>query len=169
MRKWRKGYAVTEDGRIWSDRLGRVLHGAAVGRGYIVVHLSIGRFYVHRIVCEVFHGPSRGRVVNHKNGDRSDNHPQNLEWCTQAENLRHAREILGRHGGTRGEARPAAKLTEQDVLNIRLRYEAGETHRELAADYGIAIGNVGAITRGDAWKHVPGPVRRRKRRTPFRT
>ncbi len=33
--------------------------------------------------------------VNHKNGVKVDNHYQNLEWLTRAQNLCHSRNVLG--------------------------------------------------------------------------
>ena len=46
---------------------------------------------VHTLVL-LAHGPARpaGAVVNHRDGNRSNNHISNLEWCTPAENERHA-------------------------------------------------------------------------------
>lgn len=51
---------------------------------------------VHRVVCEAFHGPSLGLVVNHKNGDRQDNRASNLEWVSQSYNNWHSFAVLGR-------------------------------------------------------------------------
>lgn len=48
---------------------------------------SVG--WTHRIVCEAFHGsmPEGCRDVNHKDEDRTNNRPENLEWCTHQQNL----------------------------------------------------------------------------------
>lgn len=49
---------------------------------------------IHQLVCLTYHGPSPsdGRIYepNHKNGDKHDNRPENLEWCTRKENVQHA-------------------------------------------------------------------------------
>jgi len=47
---------------------------------------------VHEIICTAFHGPkpSDKHIVNHKDRDRSNNKPENLEWLTQLENVQHA-------------------------------------------------------------------------------
>lgn len=47
---------------------------------------------VHRLVMEAFDKKS-SQLVNHKNGIKTDNHLDNLEYCTYQENSRHAVDI----------------------------------------------------------------------------
>ena len=49
-------------------------------------------FVVHRLVMYVFRGapPTPSHVVNHMDGNRSNNHIENLVYATQAENIRHS-------------------------------------------------------------------------------
>ena len=48
-----------------------------------------GDVRVHQVVCTAFHGPSPDRhmVVDHINGNRCDNHPENLRWITREDNI----------------------------------------------------------------------------------
>lgn len=59
----------------------------------------------------------------------------------------------------KGAARPAAKLTEHDVKQIRQDAANGVKQVDLAAAYGISQGLVSGIVNGHRWKHVDGPIR----------
>lgn len=74
---------------------GRELSQATDRGGYKVVCLcrdgSAKSAKVHRIVAEAFIPKEHGRhCVNHIDGDKTNNSVENLEWCSQLENNRHA-------------------------------------------------------------------------------
>lgn len=80
--------------------------------------------------------------------------PAHLEAGTRSKNMAdcHAR------GRSRipvpvflGEANPAAKLTQEDVTQIRQRIARGERQRTIAADFGVSQTLVSAIKRGKVW------------------
>lgn len=85
------GYFASNFGRIFSTKSGNVMTLQDKPNGYIAIDLhSQGkhyREYVHRLVLSAFCGRPNQRVVNHINGDVSDNRLCNLEWVTQSENL----------------------------------------------------------------------------------
>lgn len=86
-------YLAGADGSIISKRSGRPLCQLRTGK-YLQVVLCEGehhRIGVHVAIAAAWYGPRPdGMVVNHKNGNRHDNRPENLEWVTQSENVQHA-------------------------------------------------------------------------------
>ena len=65
------------------------------GKGYLRVKLTTNnkskRIMLHRIIAEAFiPNPDNKPVVNHINHNIVDNRINNLEWCTQSENVLHA-------------------------------------------------------------------------------
>ena len=98
-------YRVYEDGTVMSNirKTAQVewheLHQGINTKGYHRVWLSFitnqkRAWRVHRLVAKCFLDPpdiSERNIINHKDGDKSNNHYSNLEWCTQAENMVHAK------------------------------------------------------------------------------
>lgn len=58
----------------------------------------------------------------------------------------------------RGEMNGFSKLTEAQVIAIRIEYAAGATQQQLADKYGVNQTLIGFIVRGISWKHVGGPI-----------
>lgn len=74
---------------------GRLLSPALDIKGYAVTRLRYETGYrkvrIHRLVAEAFHAnPDNLPQVNHKDGNKSNNHFSNLEWITNEHNLKHA-------------------------------------------------------------------------------
>ncbi len=84
-------------------RRGKLLTNYKAKSGYYVVNLSDGKkskqHYVHFLVAQAFLGVRQGRLtINHKDGNKLNNNVSNLEYCTYAENNRHAVEMgLNKH------------------------------------------------------------------------
>ncbi|MGX4886643.1 NUMOD4 motif-containing HNH endonuclease [Enterobacter kobei] len=97
-------YEACSSGEIRSvdrlDRFGRVRTGKQLklydhSHGYSSIGLcknGVKTYYlVHRIVASTFIGePPDGFVANHINGNKKDNRVENLEWCSMADNNKHA-------------------------------------------------------------------------------
>jgi hypothetical protein len=126
---------------------------AVVGAGYRNVHLMVdGKQFgalAHRLVWFHFYGPIPPTLtINHKNGQKGDNRPENLEVVTYAENTKHAYRtgLMDEHG----ERNPAAKLTNLEVAAIRVLYSnGGITQQKLADQFGVKFQQISKIVRGD--------------------
>ena len=91
-------YDVYEDGTVYSHIRNKVLSKKPNSYGYILYTLHIDgeikRILAHRLVAMLYLGlPSNYSelVINHKEGNKVNNHYSNLEWCTQDYNNYHAR------------------------------------------------------------------------------
>lgn len=124
--------------------------------GYLKRVLSKGgkgyNFTEHRLVALAFiENPLNKKTINHKNGIKTDNRVENLEWCTNQENIRHAVETgLKDHKGIKHHK---CKLTEEQVLEIR-KIGFSQTRTALSKKYGVCRNNILGIIRGNNWKHI---------------
>jgi hypothetical protein len=87
-------YSATEDGHIFSHKSGRNLTPRPLPKGYLRVNLvasdgGVKDFLIHRLVCAAYFGAS-DLDVNHKDCDKTNNAPSNLEWVSKSQNMQHA-------------------------------------------------------------------------------
>jgi HNH endonuclease/NUMOD4 motif len=160
-------YQVSSWGRIrrrgrLSTIPGIILQPHLNSNGYPRVTLVEGRRrrhrLVHRLVMEMFVGPCPARMeINHIDGDKTNNRLDNLEYCTHKENMSPAR-----HKGADkirvaqlGERNSSAKLSDQQVEEIKALYATGEwTYRALAARFGVGQSTIGDCIRGTRQKAI---------------
>lgn len=127
-------------------------------KGYWTCNLWIGGLvvteYVHRLVAAAFLGPCPdGKEVNHLDGDKSHNTPDNLEYVTRQENATHAARLGLK---ARGEGHGRARLTADAVREIRAaNLTVVGTADTLAQRFGVAPITIGKVHRRETWRHLP--------------
>lgn len=167
-------YSITNDGKVISEerivenvRKGktgttmrikeRVLKPSPDNDGYMKVVLckdgKCTSVPIHKLVANTFlEPPLDGQTqIRHKDGNPANNHKDNLEWGTPSQNA-HDRT---KHGTMHnGEKSCRAKLTNEQVLEIRKRASEGEKIAVINKDYDVAYGTITKIIYRQRWTHL---------------
>lgn len=91
-------YGIRRSGEVKNLKTGRILKPRVNRRGYgrVTLYNSEGSkdVAIHKLIAEQFcDGYQNGYDVNHKDGVKTNNYADNLEWCTRSDNIKHAYEI----------------------------------------------------------------------------
>lgn len=140
-------YRMSKEGLLYGPK-GK-LSPINVTSGYLSYSLSANGVVVtelaHRLMWMYFK-KTVPDVVNHIDGDKQNNKLQNLEGCTQLQNVHHA--IAAGRMNMRGSCNPQAKLNWQDVYWIR---GLKKTQRELAEIFNVSRAQIGLIKQHKRW------------------
>lgn len=160
---WPK-YSVSSHGRVRSLTTGAVMNPRITKDGYASYRLAIsGRaaqrnyreLYGHTLVLLAFKGPKptpRHQCRHHPDPTRTNNHVNNLQWGTPAENIADIPASKRKHRRwvpPPGEAHPNAKLTNAAALDILV---SAASARAMAEKYGVSLRTVYSIRKGEAWR-----------------
>ena len=138
---------------------GQIIHSDLNQKGYPQLRLyNSNKKYVrnqHRLVALAFIDNPEGLIeVNHIDHNKHNNHVDNLEWITRSDNIKHS--YIHRDPKTyKGSGNKNAKLTEEQVKNIRKEYKNNKiTYKELAYKNNVGVTLIGYIVNNKIWKHV---------------
>lgn len=133
------------------------------GRGYLYSKLSIGgvqkSLFIHKLVAEAFLENTENKPhVNHIDGNKINNKVENLEWCTHAENMRHAMRTGLNDGHSKfkeGNTNSNSKVTSEQVIEIRrLKTETKLSNYVIGNMFNIYESAVRKIATRQNWKHI---------------
>lgn len=120
--------------------------------GYFTIALVVNNktitTYLHRIIAEAFiANPYSDKVVNHKNGIKSDNRLVNLEWCTSSHNNQHAIDL-------RLRSPRSGHLNERSILQIREMVKQGVSNLVIAKLLGVPVSVINRFINGHSYKYL---------------
>lgn len=178
-------YSVANDGRIWSHprrqkysgrvRGGHFIKGGKSKNGYwAAIFCKDGprqNLLIHRVVAFAWLEPpaNSSMEVNHKDGNKDNNHPSNLEWCTPAENIRHAisKGLIVHTQAMRDALRVTQintgikkrALTDAQVDYLFSELFNGRTQKSLAKEFGLHVMTINNIVHGKTYRNKPACYR----------
>ncbi len=146
---------INEVGEVWAypvqtkwkrGKYGKFLQPRIESMGYWSISYRKA-IRVHRLLALTFiPNPLNLPEVNHKNGIKTDNRLENLEWCTHRKNIQHAAST-----GLLGQG----KLNAAKVKEIRGLYASGRfSMRGLGKKYGVDGGRITRIVNNKIWTEV---------------
>ena len=129
-------YAVSNTGKVKNVRTGKEIKQVENSSGYLTVGLcqneKKANFRVHRLVALTFiPNPKNKEDVNHIDGNKKNNHVDNLEWNTRKENDNHARKM-----GLKHDNKPV-KITDLENGETYVFFSISEGARYLNLNKGI--------------------------------
>ena len=159
-------YQASNYGRVKSIvRYKKMLKTSENTEGYLRVCLTDRNhkkhtIALHRIIAKTFlRLPNKDEQVNHINGDKKDNRVENLEWCTQSENMKHA---FMNNMIFRGKGKESQRAIEVNQYDLDGRFiKKWECIEDVRRELGISTKNIPRCCKGKSktaegyiWKYA---------------
>lgn len=151
-------YYATEDGHVYSGKTNKTISERMSNQGYMLINLSIDgickTYSVHRLIAITFiPNPFNLPEINHKNGKKTDNRIENLEWVDTSRNIKHAYQNNLIHPA-RGKDTKYGRFDESDVITIRKLYKDGKSQYKLAKIYNVTRSAIQQIVNNKTYVYV---------------
>ena len=160
-------YYVTENGDIINSKTQKTLKPITIS-GYYYVSILSKKKSIHSLVANAYLiKPDTKYEINHKDGNKLNNHVFNLEWVSHKENINHAyknnlvniseryktalnartkfKEKTGRH--------TSSKLTKEHVLEIKELLKQGMKQKDIAKMFNVSKMTITDIKNNKTWSH----------------
>jgi hypothetical protein len=125
--------------------------GTTTVRGYGQIESFKRKHYAHRASYEAFVGPiPEGMNVCHACDNVYCVNPAHLFLGTQKQNLE---DMVKKKRSTLGEKNPMAKLSAEDVKDIKYLLSTDVSSKFLALEYGVTTSAINLIKQGKRWNH----------------
>lgn len=149
-------YEVSDEGEVRSIyrglNTGRVLKPSvrAYGRRYVALckEGKVKNFSIARVVLAAFVGPANGRLALHNNDNPADDRLENLRYGTNQDNM--TDKVLHGHS-LKGHRHPKARLTEEEVRDVRKMLSCGLHPKDIAKQYGVSPETILGIKHRRNW------------------
>lgn len=150
---------VTENGNVFIKATGKEITPKNNGNGYLRIYIPKikKRFLLHRLVATAYvPNPDNKPQVNHIDGNKHNNSANNLEWCTNQENVSHFYETMNgkafkvdthseQYRTRKHSMAFKSKVTEKGLYGniLRLCYGKNMTIQQLEKEAGLSNGSIG--------------------------
>jgi len=155
MKKIDETYSINTQGAVLNVKRGKELKHSIMNTGYVRVTLYGKTKALHRLLAIAFiPNPDNHPVVNHIDGNKTNNNLDNLEWCSISYNQKHAyanKLRLPSGGSSGGVKHPRSKFNEQDILDIK-ELKKTHTNKQIAEQYDCHTSIIQRITSGKSYK-----------------
>lgn len=157
-------YYISNYGRVYSIYSNCLIRLRSNSNGYMYLCAynednSFTNIAIHRAVLETFNPINNCQLydVNHKDGNKSNNSLDNLEWVTRSQNVIHA---FNNGLSKRGSDHPNSIYTDQFIHLICKYLEEGKSGPEIISllesnySYRSLIKLISKIKTKKTWKHI---------------
>lgn len=153
-------FTVDELGNVYLTKSGRKLKPWVDKDGYLRCNTSFNgkncHIAPHRAVAEAYvenHKPEEYNIVNHKDSNRQNNVPENLEWANARINTNHAH-LNNRFQNIKGIHHSQTKMTLDDVHSVCKLLSLGMGTKAISDETGQSAHRVYSIKKGLCWRDI---------------